>query len=213
MIAPFSFNYSINLPNTSEEQERLDNLLQLTLATRYLQNEDTLLPAHRVYTIADYSDPRWQNLVARNYENMIRVFFHTGTPENTRVWASTYAYNGELRLQKTSSRFNNNNADATIYAEDFSAVTGMVEGAGQSLAPYLWDATNGEPSYYAYSISTVPALLNLGTGQNAAKTSIVPKNYYSLTIHGEAQTFSYKGEYSFNDFISLFDLNFRKIFN
>jgi hypothetical protein len=139
---------------------------------------------------------------------MIYVTYHDGTPENSRAWASSYTYNGELRIKNTSSSFNIYNTDGTIFEEDISALVGGVESSG-SLSDKVWNATLNLPSDYAYSISTIPVLLNLGTGQNAERT-IVPKNYYSLTIHNDEQTFSYKGEYSFSDFLSLFGVNVEK---
>lgn len=168
-VVRFGFNYDTDIPNTPEQQQRINNLVQLALETRYLQNGDTLLPPHRVYTIMSYSDPRWQELIARNYENLFRVAYYNGSPENTRIWSSTYTYNGELRLQKTFAKVNVNNNNAQIFAENFSAVTGMEEGAGQNLSIYIWNTTFGAPSAYAHSISAVPALLNLGTGQNVGE--------------------------------------------
>ena len=53
-IVRLGFNLTTNVPNTPEDQARLDNLLQLVLETRYLPNGDTLLPPHQVYTISDY---------------------------------------------------------------------------------------------------------------------------------------------------------------
>jgi hypothetical protein len=79
------FNLDTGVPNTTGEQARLDNLFQLTLNTRYLTkddtySQDTLLPSHRVYTITSFSDPRWQEVVARGYENMVYVTYQDGTP-------------------------------------------------------------------------------------------------------------------------------------
>jgi len=58
--------------------------------------------------------------------------------------------------------YNKNDTDGEIFAENFSAVTGEEEIAG-SLGQYVWNVTTNLPSQYAYSISAVPALLNLGT--------------------------------------------------
>ncbi len=73
-------------------------------------------------------------------------------------------HHSELRLKNTSASYNEFNNDATIFEETFSAVTGEEEGSG-GLSPYIWNATTSQPSQYAKSISTIPALLHLGTGQ------------------------------------------------
>jgi hypothetical protein len=163
-LVRFGFNLDSGLPNTPEDQEKLDSLFQLAINTRYFENGDTLLPPHRIYTIANFSDPRWQEVVARGYENVVSTYFYNGTPENSRAWSFLYTYNGKPRLKNTSANYNNVNNDAQIFEENFSAITGEEEGVG-GLAPWIWNATTSQPSQYAKSISTIPAILNLGTGQ------------------------------------------------
>ncbi|MFA6073085.1 MAG: hypothetical protein WC758_03160 [Candidatus Woesearchaeota archaeon] len=163
-IVKLNFNITTGVPNTPEMQTRIDNSLQHTLNLKYLPNGDTLLPPHRVYTISSFSDPRWQAIIARNFENMIYTTVDQGQPGNTREWASTYTYNGELRLKNSSAMYSNNETTGVMFAENFSAVTGETEGVG-GLTTYIWNVTTSQPSQYAKSISTIPVLLNLGTGQ------------------------------------------------
>jgi len=158
----FGFNFSNNVQNTPAEQARLDQLFQYALNTRYLQNGDTAIAPHRVYTITSTADPRWQEVIARNFENMIYTTYYDGTPGNTREFSNLYTYNNEFRIKNTSAMYNKNDTDGEIFAENFSAVTGEEEIAG-SLGQYVWNVTTNLPSQYAYSISAVPALLNLGT--------------------------------------------------
>jgi len=142
---------------------------------------------------------------------MIRTSYSNGTPGNGRFWASTYTYNGKLRLESTLAHYNTVNTDAQIFEEDFSAVTGEEEGVG-GLAPYVWNATTNLPSDYAYSISAIPALLNLGTGQDV-KSSMnkeVPKEYHSITTHGEEGTYSYNSSISLPDFLSVLGFDVKK---
>jgi hypothetical protein len=160
----FGFNLSNNVPNTLAEQARLDNIFQLAINTRYLPNYDTLLPPHRIYTITSTADPRWQIVVARGFENSIYTTYHNGTPSNGRFWATDYTFNGKPRINYTIAKYATANGDATIFTENFSAVTGEEEGSG-GLSDKVWNATTNLPSGDSYSISTLPALLTLGTGQ------------------------------------------------
>lgn len=163
-LVRFGFNLDTGTPNTPANQTRVDNIFQLTINLRYLPNGDTLLPPHRIYTIANFSDPKWQEVVTRNYENVVMTYLHNSTPGVGREWSSTHTYNGNLRLKNTTANYNEFNNDATIFEENFSAITGEEEGVG-GLSPYIWNATTSQPSQYGKSISTIPALLNLGTGQ------------------------------------------------
>ena len=188
-LVRFGFNLDSNVPNTPEQQARNDDLFQQVINTRYLPNGDTLLPPHRIYTITSFSDPRWQEVVSRGYENMVYTTLHNGTPENSREWSSTYSYNGRLRLKNTSARYNISNGDGTMFTENFSAVTGEEEGSG-GMGQFVWNETMGTVSQYGKSISTIPVLLNLGTGQQVKKSdSSNPKELYSLTVNGQAPVF------------------------
>jgi hypothetical protein len=167
-IVQKGFNESTGEPMSQEQLDRAMNNLMQVIQTRYLPNGDTLMPPHRIYTISNTADPRWQAIVARGFENCIRTTYYNGTPENGRAWSSTYSYNGELRLKVTVARYNISNGLGTLAEENFSAVTGIEEGSG-GLSGYIWNGTTSEISGFGESISTIPALLNLGTGQNTDK--------------------------------------------
>lgn len=204
-IVRFGFNLTTGIPNTAEEQARLDEILQLAVETRYLPNGDTLLPPHRIYTIASFSDPRWQEIISREYENLIYTTYYNGTPENSRWWSSTYTYNGHLRLKNTTAKYSIFDSDSQIFGENFSAVTGEEEGSG-GLAPYIWDGTNEQPTKYAYSISAIPALLNLGTGQTVKGTA--PKELHSITKEANKEVIY---EESSSSFSGDFEVNYNYI--
>jgi hypothetical protein len=163
-IVQKGFNETTGEPMSQEQLTRAMNILMLAIQTRYLPNGDTLLPPHRIYTIDSNNDPRWQAVIARGGDNSIKTTYYTGPPANGRTWASTYTYNGELRLKNSSAMYNINETTGVIFAENFSAVTGETEGAG-GLTQYIWTSTTNSPTQYAKSISTIPVLLNLGTGQ------------------------------------------------
>ncbi len=164
-LVRFSFNLDNGVANTPAEQTRLDERFQQAINVNYLQNGDTLLPPHRVYTISSFSDPKWQALTARGYENVVYTTYYNSTPENGRLWASTYTYNGYLRSQCSLAKYNIYDNNAIIFTEDFSAVNFEEEGAG-GMVQYVWNGPTNQPAEYAYSIAAIPKLLNLGTGQN-----------------------------------------------
>jgi hypothetical protein len=185
-IVQKTWNETTGEQMSQSDIDRAMGLLMMAIQTRYLQNGDTLLPPHRIYTITSNNDPRWQAVIARGGANSIKSAYISGTPENQRAWSSTYTYNGELRINYTGGMYNKNNTDGTIFEEVFSAGTGETEGSG-GLAPFIWNATTNQPSQYAYSISPIPALLNLGTGQNVKNSGNAKKRNELYSIHIEGQ--------------------------
>jgi hypothetical protein len=167
------YNETTNIPMEQWQLDRVTTTLNAILATKYLPNGDTLLPPHRFYSITNTSDPKWQALIARGFENSVRLAFHNGTPGNGRTWELNYTYNGHLRLKYTYAKFNIDNSNGILLAEIISAIAGVEEGTG-GLTTYV---SNPDmlPTEYCKSISAMPVLFNLGSGQSWKNTANKPK--------------------------------------
>jgi hypothetical protein len=167
-IVKFNFNLTTGNPMEQWQLDRVTTTLDAILATKYLPNGDTLLPPHRVYSINNFNDPRWQEVVQRNGENSVYITFYNGTPSNGRSWDLNYTYNGNLRIKNTHAKFNINNSNGTILAEIISAIAGVEEGTGD-LSAYV-TTLDGLPTKYCESVSAMPVLFNLGSGQSWTNT-------------------------------------------
>lgn len=158
------FNMSTNQPMPEWQMDRVNTTLDSLLDTKHPQNGDAFLTTYRVYTISSTEDPRYLALVDRSFENSVVIAFYDGPPGNARFWESNFTYNGHLRLKNAYAIFNENSPNSVILSEMLSALTGETEGTG-NLAEYV-STIAGLPTKYCESISTIPVLLNLGTGDS-----------------------------------------------
>jgi hypothetical protein len=162
------YNETTNTPMEQWQLDRVTTTLNAILATKYLPNGDTLLPPHRFYSIANTSDPKWQALIARGFENSVILAFYNSTPANGRYWSLNYTYNGHLRIKNTFAKFNANDSNGILLAEIISAIAGVEEGTG-GLTTYV-STPEMLPTEYCKSISAMPVLFNLGSGQSWTNT-------------------------------------------
>ena len=167
-VAPYldfvqlGWNLTTNLPVPQADLDRSDNLTKQVIAISYKPNGDTLLPPHRIYTIASLTDPRAQTLAARNWDNSVRSAFDISTPGNTRQWIATYSYNGEPRIWRTAARYNTSEPNAILFAEKYSATYGIEEGTGDIMT-YIYNFITNQPTKLAEGMATMTLLLELGT--------------------------------------------------
>jgi hypothetical protein len=128
----------VDLNNAWNQQTKVVNLA-------YISNtNDTLFPPFMRYRAYSTSDPRWQELIARDFENSARTTFYNGTPGNGIETAVTYTYNNTIRIKTSSSKYNNVATNGQIIEEiyqQFSAITEM----GGGLAGWILSGTPSDP--------------------------------------------------------------------
>jgi hypothetical protein len=168
-VAPYldfvqlGWNLTTNLPVPQADLDRSDNVTKQVIAISYKPNGDTLLPSHRIYTIASTTDSRWQALVARGFDNSIRSTFYNSTPQVGREWIGTYTYNGEPRIWRTAASYNVNSTNGQLFEEKYSATYGIEEGSEGALAQYIYNPITNKPTRLAIGMATMSLLLDLGT--------------------------------------------------
>jgi len=168
-VAPYldfvqlGWNLTTNLPVPQADLDRSENITKQVIAISYKTNGDTLLPPHRLYTIASTTDSRWQALVARGFDNSIRSAFYNSTPQVGREWIGTYTYNGEPRIWRTAASYNVNSTNGQLFEEKYSATYGIEEGSEGALAQYIYNPTTNQPTKLAEGMATMTLLLDLGT--------------------------------------------------
>jgi hypothetical protein len=168
-VAPYldfvqlGWNLTTNLPVPQADLDRLDNVTKQVIAISYKPNGNTLLPSHRIYTIASTTDSRWQALVARGFDNSIRSTFYNSTPQVGREWIGTYTYNGEPRIWRTAASYNVNSTNGQLFEEKYSATYGIEEGSEGALAQYIYNPITNKPTRLAIGMATMSLLLDLGT--------------------------------------------------
>ncbi len=160
-IVQFEFNVSNNQPIPQDQLDRAMGELMKVINLYSLPNGDELLPPYTIYSIASLSDPRWQAIVARGYDNSIKNIFYNGEPYAFRRFTNSYTYNGEDRIFWTEAWYSTGNGNSQIFEESYSAVSGIAEATG-NLAGYIY-TYEGTPSELGRTMLLVPNLLNLGT--------------------------------------------------
>lgn len=133
----------------------------------YLPNGDTLIPPIRKYRIQNVQsqDPKWQQVVARNYDGLIYTYYKIGTPGNSGGPGIPYYNNPSvLRIKYVYSFFNQSSADNDVFEEKFEAFFWTQDPDGSSSGPFIYSTqNNGVPTPFAKKIAGIMMLFDIGT--------------------------------------------------
>ena len=155
-----TWNYTTGNPVSTEKIQNTKNQYQKILNTYTLENGTQLLN-YNLYTIDSFNDPRWQNILAREGDNVAYTKY-----ENIPIPSNGVFYGQPPgRIKGSVSHYSESTTTPTIFSELFEQITGNNDppGIGTGTTGYVWNPTTQNITDFGKILLRMRSLLNPGT--------------------------------------------------